>query len=102
MAHNTPCAVLILPLSDMPVQDFPRCGQDAVWQNGKHLASQYRISSSVRRLPGGLRIAVVRQHPLGRAKLVLEGHQALIPNFRAPEIKAFRARRLAFLDQLPE
>ena len=56
----------------------------------------------MRSLVRGLRIAVVLQDPLRRAKLVLEGDQAFVLQFGAPKIDAFRSRSLAFLDELPE
>src|ERR1700719_2430696 len=56
----------------------------------------------MRALLSGLRIAIIREGPLRGAELVLERNQAFVAAVGAPEIKACRARGLAFLDELPE
>src|ERR1700730_5588720 len=86
----------------MPVQDFSGRGQDAVRKKGKYPARESGISPGMRALLGGLRIAIIREGPLRGAELVLERNQAFVAAVGAPEIKACRARGLAFLDELPE
>src|SRR5258708_32660386 len=87
----------------MPVQDFAGCGQHAVRENGKHSARQTGISPGARILfCGGPRVAVIRQSPLGRAKLIFEGNQTLVVYFGPTEIDAVRTGGFAFLDELPK